>query len=175
MPGGSGALSALPPCSSRRVAWRKLSHPKQGVKGEENRSGAKGKGRTCRNRAWGGRGLGGGRRGAAEVLGLDHGILSLLRREGKAICQIPPLIGARKKYLTPCGRNAWCQRVRLAQNGAASDYQDWKLQPAFAPRLQALGKEGAHKRNDLERQKSSPPSLHHTLGIWTQKPHLSRV
>lgn len=113
---------------------------------------------------------GGGRRGASEMLGLDHGSLSLLQREGKAICQMPPLLGARKKYLTPCGRNAWCQRVELARNGVASDYQDWKLHPAFTLCMYALRKEGAHKRNNLERQKSSPPSLHHTLGISTQNP-----
>lgn len=79
--------------------------------------------KSGQGRAWAQRGkAGGGRSGATVALGLDQRILSLLWRECKAICQIPPLVGARKKYLIPCGQNAWCQRVQLARNGVASDY-----------------------------------------------------
>jgi len=71
-----------------RVAWCKLSHPRQGVKGEENCTGVAGKGGTGQNRAWGGRELGGGRQEGAggEPWKCSGWIMGFLQREAKTIC-----------------------------------------------------------------------------------------
>lgn len=78
------------------IARCKPPHPRQGAKGEETCTDAK------ETRTWKDWKAGRGKGDATEVLGLDHGILSLLQREGKAVCQIRLLDGARKKYLTHC-------------------------------------------------------------------------
>lgn len=175
--GGSWALSAPAPCSGPGDAHCRAQTPPSRAEGEENPTGAKGKGRMCQNRAWGGRGLSGGEAGGGtvEVLGLDHRILSLLRaRRQSHLSNTTPYWCWQEKFNSP-----WAKRLVSART-TGTRWSSIRLPrsetaPSFRP-APVSSREGRCSQKERVRQAEVFPSLSPSRAWYLQaEPHLSRV